>query len=163
MLSRATIFALGLAAAHSTLAQESVALSGAAEIPAAFNDILSSRANDCASFEEGLLTVESGAIVRADLDGDGAEDWILDETHLACSSAASLFCGTGGCNVNFLIGDRLTSRLAKGWEVVDFTPLRVLLVQVHGVRCGGTNLNACVEAMVWDPTEKRYFSIAPEE
>lgn len=160
MVLRAHILALGLAAVQPALAQDAVVVE--TEIPAAFSQILGSRAAECAGFENGKMTVEEGAIFRTDLDGDGTPDWVLDELHLSCSSAAGLLCGTGGCNVNFLIGDVLTTRLAKGWEVVDFPPMTVLLVQVHGVNCGGINLNPCVEAMVWDPTEKRFFSLAPE-
>ncbi len=154
------ILALGLLSVPPALADEAIVVE--TEIPPAFTQILASRKAECASFDKGALTVNEGAIIRTDLDGDGSPDWVLDETRLACSTAASLMCGTGGCTVNFLIGDVLTPRLAKGWEVVPFPPLTVLLVQVHGVNCGGTNLNACVEAMVWDPTEKRYFTLYRE-
>jgi len=157
MRLRTAMLALSLAAAHPASAQEAVVVE--AEIPAAFAQILATRTSECAGFDNGSLTVNEGAIVRTDLDGDGTADWVLDETFLACSTAASLVCGTGGCNVNFLIGDVLITRLAKGWEVVPFPPMTVLLVQIHGVNCGGTNLNACVEAMVWDPTEKRYYTL----
>ena len=157
MRLRMALFALGLVAAQSALADEATVVE--TEIPAAFAQILASRTAECASFESGALTVNEGAIIRTDLDGDGSADWVLDETGLACSTAASLMCGTGGCNVHFLIGDVLTSRLAKGWAVVPFPPMTVVLVQIHGVNCGGTNLNACVEAMVWDPTGKRYYTL----
>ena len=130
-----------------------------AEVPFALADVLAQRKHDCASFDNGTLTVQEGAFVRTDLTGEGTPDWVLDETHLLCSSAASLWCGTGGCGVNFLVDDVVTTRLAKGWEVVPFPPMTVLLVQIHGVNCGGTNLNACVEAMVWDPTEKRFYTL----
>ncbi|MBL9059847.1 MAG: hypothetical protein JNK88_07475, partial [Mangrovicoccus sp.] len=145
MRLRMALFALGLVAAQPAHADESIVVE--TEIPPAFAQILASRNAECAGFENGALTVNEGAIIRTDLDGDGTADWVLDETRLACSTAASLMCGTGGCTVNFLIGDVLTARLAKGWEVVPFPPMTVLLVQIHGVNCGGTNLNACVEAM----------------
>lgn len=157
MRLRMALIALGLVAAQPALADEATVVE--TEIPAAFAQILASRTAECASFESGALTVNEGAIVRTDLDGDGSADWVLDETGLACSTAASLMCGTGGCNVHFLIGDVLTTRLAKGWAVVPFPPMTVVLVQIHGVNCGGTNLNACVEAMVWDPTGKRYYTL----
>lgn len=163
MRARIAILALGLVTATSLPALADEAVVAETGIPAAFDAILASRKADCASFDKGDLTVNDGAIVRTDLDGDGTADWVLDETRLACSTAASLFCGTGGCTVSFLIGDVLTSRLAKGWEVVPFPPLTVLLVQIHGVHCGGINLNACVEAMVWDPTDKRYYTAVPPE
>ena len=33
---------------------------------------------------------------HVDLDGDIARDWVVDEAGFLCSSAASLYCGTGG-------------------------------------------------------------------
>ena len=115
---------------------------------------------ECSAFESGVLSLEEGAIQQADLNGDGEDDWVLDEFFFRCSTAASLFCGTGGCGVNFQIGDVLTSRLAKGWDVHAMPPLSLVLLQVHGANCGGTNINPCVEAMAWDPAELRFFSLA---
>jgi hypothetical protein len=104
----------------------------------------------CSDFENGQFALEWGAVTRVDLDGDLQPDWVLNERFFACSSAVSLYCGTGGCMSHFLVGDVLASVLNQGWDVVDLGPHRVLLTDVHGSQCGGINPTPCVTASIWD-------------
>jgi len=115
----------------------------------------------CAEFNNGEFALEWGAVVRTDLDGDLFPDWVLNESGFACSSAASLYCGTGGCESHFLIADNVTSLLTQGWEVVSFGRHRVLLTDVHGSRCQGINPTPCVKSLVWDREAKMWRSIQP--
>lgn len=109
----------------------------------------------CGDFEGGTLSVGWGAVRRVDLDGDRRPDWALDESAFACSSAASLYCGTGGCRTHFMVGSAsggwaVASFLNRGWDVVTFGRDRVVLLDVHGSVCGGINPTPCVNAVVWD-------------
>jgi hypothetical protein len=113
----------------------------------------------CADFNDGKFALEWGAVVRTDLDGDFHLDWVLNESGFACSSAVSLYCGTGGCESHFQVGDTVTSLLNQGWEVVTLGRHRVLVTDVHGSRCGGINPTPCVESLVWDPEGKVWRSI----
>jgi len=131
-------------------------------LPEPFRAILAERAAQCAELQDGTLTLEEGAVRQVDLSGDGAPDWVLDEARLSCSSAASLYCGTGGCTVHFLVGDTLASQYSKGWEAVDFGAFRTLLLQVHGTRCGGIGAHACVQALTWDGEAGRFMTVAAE-
>ena len=115
----------------------------------------------CADFNGGEFALEWGAVVRTDLDGDLQPDWVLNERGFACSSAASLYCGTGGCESHFLVGDTVTTLLNRGWDIVTFGRDRVLLTDVHGSRCGGINPTPCVESLVWDPDARAWRSIRP--
>ena len=115
--------------------------------------------NACADFENGQFALEWGAVSRVDLDGDLGRDWVLDELAFACSSAASLYCGTGGCQSHFLVGDTVTTLLNQGWDVATFGRHRVLLMDVHGSRCGGINPTPCVESRVWDQEAKAWRSV----
>ena len=115
----------------------------------------------CSDFENGEFTLEWGAVSRVDVDGDLRPDWVLDDFASACSSAASLYCGTGGCESHFLVGDTVTSLLNRGWSVVTFGRYRVLLLDVHGSRCGGINPTPCVEALAWDQESKEWRSVRP--
>ena len=115
----------------------------------------------CADFENGQFALEWGAVSRVDLDGDLRPDWVLNDNGFACSSAASLYCGTGGCESHFLVGDTVTSLLNQGWDVVTFGRNRVLLMDVHGSRCGGINPTPCVEALTWDQEAKAWRSVQP--
>lgn len=133
----------------------------AADVPEAFVPLLEKHAKACDQFEFGTLTLKDGAVVQADLDGRGALDWVLDDFKLSCSTAASLFCGTGGCEVHFLIDGVIETQLSKGWTAVDFGPTRVVLSQVHGSECGGTNVNSCVAALVWDAENAAFNTVSP--
>jgi hypothetical protein len=112
-------------------------------------EILAAGRAACAGFEGGTFSLAPDAVARTDLDGDGAADTVIDEQGFRCSTAAALYCGTGGCRVHFLVGDSVQSRLAKGWTVTDWAGDRIVLLQVHGTECGGTNLRRCYEALVW--------------
>ena len=108
----------------------------------------------CSNFENGQFALEFGAVRRVDLDGDIYRDWVLDEAGFACSSAASLYCGTGGCMPHFLIEENLFSLLNQGWDMANIGPFRLLLADVHGSQCDGINSTPCVVASVWDAEEE---------
>ena len=116
----------------------------------------------CSDFENGQFALELGAIHRVDLDGDIQRDWVLDEAGFACSTAVSLYCGTGGCVSHFLIEDRMFSLLNQGWDMANIGPFRVLLADVHGSQCGGINPTPCVVASVWDADEMVWRSTGAE-
>jgi len=120
------------------------------ELPALLQEKVVQAQRACSDFENGQFALEWGAVTRVDLDGDLRPDWVLNEAFFACSSAASLYCGTGGCMSHFLVGDDLASVLNQGWDVVHLGPNRVLLTDVHGSQCGGINPTPCVTASTWD-------------
>ena len=120
------------------------------ELPALLQEQVVQAQQACSEFESGQFSLEWGAVARVDLDGDLRPDWVLNEVFFACSSAASLYCGTGGCMSHFLVGDDLASVLNQGWDAVYLGPNRVLLTDVHGSQCGGINPTPCVTASTWD-------------
>ena len=117
-------------------------------------------AQACAEFNNGQFDLDRGAVERVDLDGDLQRDWVLNESGFACSSAASLFCGTGGCMSHFLIEEEVQSLLNQGWTVVDFGRQRVVVADIHGSNCDGMNPTPCVTASVWDADAKTWRSSA---
>ena len=125
-------------------------------LPAELLEKLASAQQACSDLDNGQFAVEFGAVHRVDLDGDIQQDWVLDEAGFACSTAASLYCGTGGCMSHFLVEDELHSLLNQGWDVVDLRSNRVLLAYVHGSQCGGINPTPCATASTWDTEEKRW-------
>lgn len=112
----------------------------------------------CSEFDNGKFALEFGAVHRVDLDGDIYRDWVLDEAGFACSTAVSLYCGTGGCMSHFLVEDRVVSLFNQGWDMANIGPFRVLLADVHGSLCGGINPTPCIVASVWDAEEKIWRS-----
>lgn len=129
------------------------------ELPAPLAAKVTAAREACANFNGGEFAFEWGAVVRDDLDGDLYPDWVLNESGFACSSAASLYCGTGGCESHFLVGDKVTTLLNQGWEMATIGRHRVLLTDVHGSRCGGISPTPCVESLVWDREDKMWRSI----
>lgn len=112
-------------------------------------EILANGREACAFFDNGAFSLEDGAITEVDLDGDGAPDKVVMEAHFRCSTAASLYCGTGGCMTHLVVGDQIYTRLAKGWKAVDWAGDVIILLALHGSECGGTNLRRCYEAITW--------------
>ncbi|NOD37129.1 MULTISPECIES: hypothetical protein [unclassified Ruegeria] len=117
-------------------------------------------AQACAEFNDGQFDLDWGAVERVDLDGDLRRDWVPNESGFACSSAASLYCGTGGCMSHFLIEEEVHSLLNRGWTVVEFGRQRIVLADVHGTNCDGINPTPCATASVWDAEAKTWRSSA---
>ncbi|WP_171104061.1 hypothetical protein [Ruegeria sp. HKCCD7255] len=117
-------------------------------------------ARACAEFNDGQFDIAWGAVERVDLDGDLQRDWVLNESGFACSSAASLYCGTGGCVSHFLVEEEVHSLLNQGWTVTDFGRQRVVVADIHGSNCDGINPTPCVTASVWDAEAKTWRSSA---
>ena len=101
----------------------------------------------CESFQNGIFEPRD-AVQPVDLTGDGVPETVVDEFRFACSSAASMYCGTGGCMLRAIVGDQTFSWLAKGWKVVDWTGDRIHLMQIHGANCGG-RIPPLLRSRVW--------------
>ena len=132
------------------------------ELPVQLQEKVNQAQQACSDFENGEFALELGAVVRVDLDGDLRPDWALNEVFFACSSALSLYCGTGGCMSHFFVGDVISSILNQRWDVVDLGPNRVLLTDVHGSQCGGIDPTPCVTASAWDAEDGIWRSTAVE-
>ena len=116
----------------------------------------------CAEFDNGTFYLEWEAVDRVDLDGDLYLDWVLNERGFSCSTAASLYCGTGGCMSHFLVEDVLHSLFNQGWGLADLGPNKVLLADVHGSQCGGISPTPCVTASTWDSDAKEWRTTGAE-
>lgn len=85
---------------------------------------------------------------------------LVDESHYACSTAASLYCGTGGCMLNLIVDGTVQSWQATGWRLVDWGPDRILLIGRDGGWCGGAGAEICYEALIW--SNGRILTVGPE-
>lgn len=137
----------------------------AIRVPAALaseaaNTVVGEAREICRSFDNGVLEVGSGAITSVDLTGNGNPDEIVDHGEFTCSTALSLFCGTGGCSMTAIADGKPFEFLTKAWKVVDWDSQPILLLVVHGSECGGDNLRRCYRAEVW--SEDGFRSVGPE-
>ena len=111
-------------------------------------DILAAAAADCAGFEAGTFA-PGDAVVEVDLDGQDPIDRLVDSARFTCSSAASMYCGSGGCMLHAVIGTESWDFQAEGWRMTDWNGRPILLVARDGGWCGGAGAQACVEAVTW--------------
>jgi len=122
------------------------------------DDILGEARAACEGFENGRFDAQD-AVTEVDLDGAAPLDRVVDESRFACSSAASMYCGSGGCALHAVIGERAWRWQSEGWRTLDWGSLRVLLVALDGGWCGGYGAQTCVEAVVW--SEGEALTVAP--
>jgi hypothetical protein len=111
-------------------------------------DVLAEAAAFCAGFENGQITVGPDVVQSLELTGDSQPETLIDYSGIACSTMASPWGGTGGTTLTILIDGQRFDHLAYGWTVVEFDGPVLLLAQ-HGVNCGKTGSDRCVQALVW--------------
>lgn len=124
--------------------------------------ILDEAAAACASFENGTFAAPPAAMTAVDLTGDGRPDTVVDELRFTCSTAASLYGGTGGSLIHAVVGPTRADFLTLGWKVIPMGQDVVLLMAVHGLHCDGTGSDPCFEAVTWNGD--RFLSVrGPDE
>lgn len=112
------------------------------------DDILAAAAADCSSLDNGVFEAPD-SVIQIDLDGDGEPDRIVDTSNFKCSSALSLYCGSGGCVIHAVIGEASWEFQAEGWRMIDWDGRPILLIARDGGWCGGAGAQVCYEAVVW--------------
>ena len=126
-------------------------------------ELIDRAAADCGSFENGEFdagNAVSDIELRSQFGAVNAE--LVDESEYACSSAASLYCGTGGCMLNLIVDGTVRAWQATGWRLVEWGPDRLLLIGRDGGWCGGAGAEVCYEALVWSNGKILTVGPAPE-
>ena len=120
-------------------------------------------AADCQSFANGDFD-SSDAVTEITLRSQfGSVDAeIVDESKYRCSSAVSLYCGSGGCMLNLVVGSEVRAWQATGWRLVEWGPDTILLIGRDGGWCGGAGAEVCYEALVWSNGQILTLGPAPE-
>lgn len=107
---------------------------------------------ECEAVGGGEMTAAPDAVRQFDLGSgpNGGQDLLIDGAGLTCPGAQSLYCGgTGGCRTVLIsAAGAVADLLAKGWRLHRGPDQPVVLLQVHGSACGGTNLRRCWRAVV---------------
>jgi hypothetical protein len=117
-------------------------------------------AADCQSFENGEFDA-GNAVSAIELSSQfgTVEAELIDESQFACSSAASLYCGTGGCMLNLIVDGNISAWQATGWKLIEWGPDRILLIGRDGGWCGGAGAEVCYEAVVW--SNGKFLTVGP--
>jgi hypothetical protein len=111
-------------------------------------NILEKAKSECASFESGEFEASDDAITFYDLTGDGSPEEVIDASQFACSTAASLWNGSGGTYLWVIVDNKPYEFLAHRWRVVDVDGQKVLLLAVHSSECSD-DIGPCYRAFVW--------------
>jgi hypothetical protein len=90
------------------------------------------------------------AMLKADdLNGDGAEDWIVDYKKLQCAGTPNPFCGSGGCMLQIFLwsgGSTWTKAFddtVQSYRFINSGGQRALEVKFSGSACGKVNAQSC--------------------
>lgn len=106
---------------------------------------------------EGTLSFLPGFDTRAEFNGDGRRDLLLDNRELSCDSrtTASVFCGTGGCDIAVFIAGR--SGFVKAFKGSAIAATIVpdkggdrLSLSLHGTHCDLSGAEQCLRLLAWD-------------
>jgi hypothetical protein len=98
----------------------------------------------------GEPAVTEAYATAAELNGDGAEDWVLDLAGLDCAGAGGVFCGAAGCPVSVWLsgtGGHLAAWRghARGWRLED----GAVVVERQGAFCPAEIPAACEERLAF--------------
>ena len=128
------------------------------DAPAAWAALTAAQTYCDVETDGGELEIGPRGVVFTDLDGDGAagawggpDDVVVDFNDILCSRAMSLWAGTGGSPVHFVLdGTEAAAWFGFDWEVERMgahLPAVILLAR-HGSACDGAGAAPCVQAMV---------------
>jgi hypothetical protein len=103
----------------------------------------------CAANQDGQLGYQPGTIRVIDLNRDGIDDEIVDESTYTCTSSASQYCDATGCGLKVIVNNQVLERHVRQWQIIDWDNDRMLLLSLHGSYCGTQATHGCYEAVTW--------------
>ncbi|TOB39322.1 hypothetical protein CGK06_22090 [Vibrio parahaemolyticus] len=103
---------------------------------------------ECTSLDSGEFDSTEQSIQLFDLTGDGKPEEIVDASQFSCSSAMTLWGGTGGTYLWVIVDNEEYEFLAHQWKVVEMGSNNVLLLGVHSSECSDS-VGPCYRALVW--------------
>ncbi len=119
------------------------------EISSFSSKIIHKAEQDCSAFNSGEFSLTGGAVTLHDFTGDGKPEEVIDGSQFACSTALTLWGGTGGTLLWIIVENEIHEFLAHKWRVIDVDGQNVLLLAVHSSQCGD-KIGPCYRAFVWD-------------
>ena len=112
------------------------------------SDIIKKAQHECESFNSGEFSSTQTTVTQLDITGDGYVEEIVDASQFSCSTALTLWGGTGGTLLWVIADQKIYEFLAHKWQVVDVDGQKVLLLAVHASECGD-EIGPCYRAYVW--------------
>lgn len=138
---RIIILVLGVIAFHPCVTQ-------ASKLSTAATEIIQNARQKCNDLDNGEFYSTEKAIVLHDFAGDGKPEELIDAAQFSCSTAATLWGGSGGTYLWVVAPDKTYEFLAHKWRVIDVDGQSVLLLAVHSYQCSD-KVGPCYRAYVW--------------
>lgn len=116
----------------------------ATQFPPALQTTINEQFADCREFG-GNPSLGPAYATMVDLDGDGAQDYIIDLAGFVCEGAWSVFCGSAGCPVAIWRSDGTEPSwggFVQAWELSGAAAKPSVLVHRHGSMCPGSRSGA---------------------
>lgn len=117
-------------------------------LPSSAEEIVQRAKQECDSFDKGRFHATVKAVSQYDFTGDGSAEALVDASQFSCSTAATLWGGSGGTFLWIVAPDKTYEFLAHKWKVVDVDGQNVLLLAVHSSQCSD-DVGPCFRAFVW--------------
>jgi hypothetical protein len=117
--------------------------------PREVETVLDAARTACREAEGGKVTFRPEVVRRLDLTRDGRADYIVDLNEAECTDAATLFCGTGGCDLTILVGqpDGAFKKVFEGralrYEMLPGKGAKRIKFRLHGSYCGKGGTERC--------------------
>ena len=123
-------------------------ISCADEPSAIARDLIEKAKQECKGFENGSFEATEKAVTLHDITGDGIPEEFVDGAQFSCSTALTLYGGTGGTYLWIVVDGKEYEFLAHQWKVIDFDGQAVILLAVHPYQCGD-GIGPCYRALAW--------------
>ena len=117
-------------------------------LPTSSAEIIEQAKFECNGLDNGEFHSTDKAVVRYDFTGDGEPEELIDGAQFSCSTAMTLWGGSGGTFLWVAAPDKTYEFLAHRWQVADVDGQNVLLLAVHSSQCSD-DIGPCYRAFVW--------------
>jgi hypothetical protein len=111
--------------------------------------IMQQAKKDCEKVNGGEFNSTERTVTLHDFTGDGRPEEVVDASQFACSTAASLWGGTGGTPLWVIVDGKAHEFKALQWKVVDSGKKKILKLALNPSECGDSS-GACYRTLTWD-------------
>ena len=82
-------------------------------------EIIQKAKSECVELDDGKFNATEQAITLHDFTGDGRPEEVVDASQFSCSTAVSMWGGSGGTYLWVIVDGKTYEFLAHKWRVVD--------------------------------------------
>ncbi len=118
------------------------------KLPTSAAEIIEQAKLECNGLDSGEFHSTDKAVVQYDFTGDGTNEALVDGAQFSCSTAVTLWGGSGGTFLWVVAPGKTYEFLTHKWRVVDVDGQNVLLLAVHSSQCSD-DVGPCYRAFVW--------------